>query len=84
VDNDKKNWTAWGNGIWPSVYVIDKEGYVRYWWFGELNWQGAQGQKILTSRIEELLAEGTAETKPAAVSTASPRKPGDAEKKAKN
>jgi peroxiredoxin len=76
VDNDKKNWNAWGNAIWPSVYVIDKQGYVRYWWYGELNWQGAQGQKIISGHIEELLAEGTTPTAPAAASTASPRKSG--------
>lgn len=42
VDNGKDNWKAWGNNIWPSVYVIDKQGYVRNWWYGELNWQGAR------------------------------------------
>ena len=41
VDNDWSNWTAWGNGIWPSVYLIDKRGNLRYWWYGELNWQEA-------------------------------------------
>ena len=29
VDNQRTNWTAWGNNIWPSVYLIDKQGYVR-------------------------------------------------------
>ena len=43
--------------MWPSVYLIDKSGYVRYWWFGELKWQGNDGEKILRQRIEELLAE---------------------------
>lgn len=57
VDNDKKNWEAWGNNMWPSVYLIDKEGFVRAWWYGELDWQGAGGQKVLSQRIEELLKE---------------------------
>jgi peroxiredoxin len=57
VDNNKKNWAAWGNNMWPSVYVIDKEGYVRAWWYGELDWQGAGGHKILSQRIDELLKE---------------------------
>lgn len=57
VDNDKKNWEAWGNNMWPSVYLIDKEGYVRAWWYGELDWQGAGGQKVLSQRIDELLKE---------------------------
>jgi len=57
IDNQRRNWNAWGNSMWPSVYLIDKHGYVRYWWIGELNWQGAEGEKILRRRIEELLAE---------------------------
>ena len=57
VDNDSENWKAWGNSMWPSVYLIDKQGRVRYWWYGELNWQGAGGQEIMSKRIEELLAE---------------------------
>lgn len=57
VDNDRRIWNVWGNSMWPSVYLIDKTGYLRYWWYGELNWQGAKGEQIMRSRIEELLAE---------------------------
>jgi peroxiredoxin/Spy/CpxP family protein refolding chaperone len=57
VDNGKKNWNAWGNSMWPSVYLVDKRGYVRYRWYGELNWKGAEGQKFMSGKIEELLAE---------------------------
>jgi methionine-R-sulfoxide reductase len=57
VDNQKANWTAWANNAWPAVYLVDKEGYVRYWWYGELNWDGAQGEKLFRERIAELLAE---------------------------
>jgi peroxiredoxin len=57
VDNERHNWDAWGNSMWPSVYLIDKQGYIRYWWYGELKWQGAEGEKQLRSRIEELIAE---------------------------
>ena len=57
VDLDKQTWNAWGNSMWPSVYLIDKNGYIRYWWYGELNWQGAEGEKLLRQRIDELLDE---------------------------
>jgi len=57
IDNDKANWDAWGNSMWPSVYLIDKRGYLRYWWYGELNWQEAGGQKLMKQRIDELLDE---------------------------
>jgi hypothetical protein len=38
VDADAENWKAWGNHMWPSVYLIDEQGQVRNWWYGELNW----------------------------------------------
>lgn len=63
VDKSKKNWAAWHNGIWPSVYLIDKQGRLRYWWYGELDWEGAGGQKIARQRIEQLLGESAAPSK---------------------
>jgi hypothetical protein len=57
IDNQRRNWNAWGNSMWPTVYLIDKHGYVRYWWMGELNWEGAEGEKLFRRHIEELLAE---------------------------
>lgn len=57
VDNDKKIWNAWGNSMWPSTYLIDRRGFVRAWWLGELNWQDQQGEKMLRAKIEELLSE---------------------------
>lgn len=57
VDNERANWNAWGNSMWPSVYVLDKRGYLRYFWPGELNWRGQNGEERLAAWIEELLAE---------------------------
>lgn len=57
VDNQSRIWQAWSNRVWPSVYLIDKKGRVRFWWYGELNWEGTEGEKFLRERIEELLAE---------------------------
>lgn len=57
VDNDKANWNAWGNSMWPTVYVIDRRGYLRTLWQGELKWQGATGDKQMLETIEQLLAE---------------------------
>ena len=56
-DGASENWKAWGNNMWPSVYLIDKQGRVRNWWYGELNWEGAKGEEFLRKRIAELLAE---------------------------
>jgi hypothetical protein len=57
IDNESLMWNAWANRIWPSIYLLDKNGYVRYWWYGELNWQGAESEKYLRSRILELIEE---------------------------
>lgn len=57
IDLKSENWQAWGNTMWPCVYVVDKNGYIRMWWSGELNWKGATGDKAIESAVEELLAE---------------------------
>lgn len=57
VDLESKNWDAWSNTMWPTVYVIDKNGYIRQWWQGELNWQGATGDATIEKTVDELLAE---------------------------
>jgi len=57
VDNASENWSAWNNNMWPSVYLVDRRGHLRYWWYGELNWEGAKGEEFLRQKIEELLAE---------------------------
>ena len=56
-DASAQNWKAWANDMWPSVYLIDKQGRVRNWWYGELNWKGATGEEFFRKRIEELLNE---------------------------
>jgi peroxiredoxin len=57
IDGKSENWNAWGNSMWPSVYLIDKQGYLREFWPGELKWQGNDGEKHMREKIEQLLAE---------------------------
>ncbi len=57
LDGQSRNWDNFGNSMWPSVYVLDKEGYLRHFWPGELNWQGNEGEKFLRERIAALLKE---------------------------
>ena len=57
IDNDSRAWDAWGNHTWPTTYLIDKSGYVRDWWYGELNWQDNESEKHLRDRIQELILE---------------------------
>lgn len=62
LDMDRKNWDAWGNTMWPTVYVIDRRGYIRSWWQGELKWQGAEGDRQIADIVRSLLDEPAAET----------------------
>jgi len=58
IDNESQNWEAWANRAWPSVYLVDKDGFIRYWWYGELDWKGARGHRLMHAKIQELLKEG--------------------------
>jgi len=57
IDGKSENWNAWGNSMWPSVYLIDKRGYLRQFWPGELNWQGGNGEKYMREWIQRLTTE---------------------------
>jgi peroxiredoxin len=57
VDVKNSNWDSWSNTMWPTVYVIDKNGYIRFWHQGELNWDGAIVDKTIEKLVEELLEE---------------------------
>ncbi len=34
-DNDGKTWRAYHNSYWPALYLIDKQGHIRYTHIGE-------------------------------------------------
>ncbi len=57
VDVKNSNWDTWSNTMWPTVYVIDKNGYIRFWHQGELNWEGATVDKTIEKLVGELLEE---------------------------
>lgn len=50
-DNDGKTWNAYGNRYWPTAYLIDKHGHIRYVQIGEGNYERTE------AAIQELLAE---------------------------
>jgi thiol-disulfide isomerase/thioredoxin len=51
VDSEMELWQAFANKYWPSKYLIDQEGYLRYVHFGEGNYQETE------ETIQELLRE---------------------------
>jgi thiol-disulfide isomerase/thioredoxin len=50
-DNDGKTWRAYGNHYWPTLYLIDKQGHIRYVHIGEGRYQETE------ENIQALLAE---------------------------
>jgi len=34
-DNDRQTWGAYNNRYWPTLYLIDKQGRIRYKHIGE-------------------------------------------------
>jgi peroxiredoxin len=57
VDNRKTNWDRWLNRCWPTVYVVDRKGVVRYGWEGELNYNGQKGEEKVRKLVDALLEE---------------------------
>ncbi len=56
IDNDFSYWRAMGNRYWPSFYLIDKQGRLRYHFAGETHAGDVRAQAI-ERRIAELIAE---------------------------
>jgi thiol-disulfide isomerase/thioredoxin len=50
-DNDGKTWNAYNNRYWPTLYLIDKQGNIRYEHIGEGSYSETEGA------IQTLLAE---------------------------
>lgn len=57
TDTRGSNWDRWGLNAWPTVFLIDKRGRVRYRWVGELEYMGAHGEARMGRLIDALLRE---------------------------
>ena len=52
LDSALGTWTAWHNQYWPAKYLVDRRGHVRYYHFGEGEYDKSE------QAIRQLLAEG--------------------------
>jgi thiol-disulfide isomerase/thioredoxin len=57
VDQSGTNWGRWQQRYWPTVYLIDRKGKVRFRWIGELNYGGKRGEARMAQLVENLLRE---------------------------
>jgi hypothetical protein len=51
TDNDYQTWNAYKVGAWPTIFLLDKEGRIRWMHVGEGDYDEADRQ------IQKLLAE---------------------------
>ena len=57
LDQEEMNWRRWKQRYWPTVYLIDKKGRIRFQWIGELNQGNSAGETRMIDLVEELLRE---------------------------
>ena len=52
LDNDYQAWQAFANKAWPARYLIDQDGYIRYYQLGEGGYQDFERalQELLSDR----------------------------------
>ena len=50
-DNDGENWQAYKNSYWPTLYLIDKKGRIRYTTIGEGNY--AETETAIQALLKE-------------------------------
>jgi thiol-disulfide isomerase/thioredoxin len=51
IDGDFANWNRYNVWAWPTWFIVDKEGYIRYSHVGEGDYAGSE------KMIQQLLAE---------------------------
>ncbi len=56
-DNEAKTWNAYGTNAWPTFYLVDKQGIIRYTHRGEISEKYPNGIAPLEDAIKMLLAE---------------------------
>ena len=54
IDNDRQTWRAYNQRYWPTTYLIDKYGRIRYQHIGEFS--GGSDLEAVAA-IEALMAE---------------------------
>lgn len=59
LDNDYVAWNAYGNRYWPTLYLIDRVGQVRYTQIGEGNYDRTEAAIRALLHDEDEASAGT-------------------------
>lgn len=71
LDNDYAAWNAYGNQYWPSLYLLDRAGQVRYTHIGEGNYRRTEAAiRALLAEADEPTASTETNHAPGALTTA--------------
>jgi thiol-disulfide isomerase/thioredoxin len=52
IDSDREIWKAFANRYWPTKYLLDKDGYLRYGHFGEGGYQ--ECEQVIQDWLREI------------------------------
>jgi len=52
IDSDREIWKAFANRYWPTKYLLDKDGYLRYGHFGEGAYQ--ECEQVIRELLKEI------------------------------
>ena len=55
IDNDRRTWRAYNNRYWPTIYLIDKQGNIRYKHIGEGGYD--RTEKVIQALLAEPYSE---------------------------
>jgi hypothetical protein len=63
LDNEYAIWQAYANRYWPAKYLVDGNGYLRYYHFGEGGYGETESaiQQLLREQFAEILLPGLME-----------------------
>ena len=53
LDPFSEAWRAWKPGLLPASFLIGRDGRLRYRVLGELDWAGAEAERVVRSLIQE-------------------------------
>src|SRR5262249_55513216 len=74
IDNDFAVWRAFHNQYWPALYIVDAQGRIRHYQFGEGGYE--ESERVIQKLLDEA-GHGSADTSLTSVKGQGPEAPAD-------